>query len=143
VGYVRTVRTGSGATAVQIVHGSRRVRFTAILLRPAACATHGDRAAHSAGRTGGRRATGQPPQLIASDVRAYEEVSVKVSHIPLRVAIGAFILNSGLSKQGLEGQAAEGVHAMAASVRQRDAKPRSADSRAGDLGRSQAQSRTS
>jgi hypothetical protein len=36
-----------------------------------------------------------------------------VSHIPLRVATGAFILNSGLSKQGLEGQAAEGLHAMA------------------------------
>ena len=41
---------------------------------------------------------------------------MKVSHIPLRVATGAFILNSGLSKQGLEGQAAEGVHAMAAGA---------------------------
>lgn len=38
---------------------------------------------------------------------------MQVSHIPLRVATGAFILNSGLSKQGLEGQAAEGLHAMA------------------------------
>lgn len=36
-----------------------------------------------------------------------------LSHIPLRVATGAYILNSGLSKQGLEGQAAEGLHAMA------------------------------
>jgi hypothetical protein len=38
---------------------------------------------------------------------------MKVSHIPLRLATGAFILNSGLSKQGLEGQAAEGIHGMA------------------------------
>ena len=29
---------------------------------------------------------------------------MKLSHIPLRVATGAFILNSGLSKKGLEGQ---------------------------------------
>ncbi len=41
---------------------------------------------------------------------------MKLSHIPLRVATGAFILNSGLSKQGLEGQAAEGMHAMAAGA---------------------------
>ena len=41
---------------------------------------------------------------------------MKLSHIPLRVAIGAFFLNSGLSKQGLEGQAAEGVHGMAAGA---------------------------
>jgi hypothetical protein len=32
---------------------------------------------------------------------------VRLAHIPLRVATGAYILNSGLSKQGLEGQAAE------------------------------------
>jgi hypothetical protein len=38
---------------------------------------------------------------------------MKLSHIPLRVATGAYILNSGLAKQGLEGQAAEGLHAMA------------------------------
>ena len=38
---------------------------------------------------------------------------MKLAHVPLRVATGAFILNSGLSKQGLEGQAAEAVHAMA------------------------------
>jgi hypothetical protein len=41
---------------------------------------------------------------------------VRLAHIPLRVAIGAYVLNSGLSKQGLEGQAAEGVHAMAAGA---------------------------
>ena len=41
---------------------------------------------------------------------------MKLSHIPLRVAIGAFFLNSGLSKQGLEGQAAEGLHDMAADA---------------------------
>ena len=36
-----------------------------------------------------------------------------LTHLPLRIATGAFILNSGLSKRGLEGQAAEGLHAMA------------------------------
>jgi hypothetical protein len=38
---------------------------------------------------------------------------VQLAHLPLRITTGAFILNSGLSKRGLEGQAAEGVHAMA------------------------------
>jgi hypothetical protein len=38
---------------------------------------------------------------------------MKLAHLPLRVATGAYILNSGPSKQNLEGQAAEGVHAMA------------------------------
>jgi uncharacterized membrane protein YphA (DoxX/SURF4 family) len=38
---------------------------------------------------------------------------MKLSHLPLRVAIGAFVLNSGLSKRSLEGQAAELVHGMA------------------------------
>jgi hypothetical protein len=38
---------------------------------------------------------------------------MKLAHIPLRVATGAYILNSGLSKTNLEGQAAEGVHGMA------------------------------
>jgi hypothetical protein len=38
---------------------------------------------------------------------------MSLSHIPLRVAIGAFVLNSGLSKRSLEGEAAEGVHGMA------------------------------
>ncbi|MEW2385992.1 hypothetical protein AB0873_28420 [Micromonospora sp. NPDC047707] len=38
---------------------------------------------------------------------------MKVSHVPLRVSIGAFILNSGLSKRGLEGEAAQGMHGMA------------------------------
>jgi hypothetical protein len=41
---------------------------------------------------------------------------MKLAHLPLRVATGAFILNSGLSKQTLEGQAAEGVHAMASGA---------------------------
>jgi hypothetical protein len=41
---------------------------------------------------------------------------MNLAHIPLRAATGAFILNSGLSKQGLEGQAAEGVHAMAVTA---------------------------
>jgi hypothetical protein len=38
---------------------------------------------------------------------------MKISHLPLRVAIGAFILNSGMGKRNLEGQAAEAVHGMA------------------------------
>ncbi|MCE3276964.1 MAG: hypothetical protein K0R13_2819 [Propionibacteriaceae bacterium] len=41
---------------------------------------------------------------------------MKLAHLPLRVATGAYILNSGLSKQNLEGQAAEGVHGMAAGA---------------------------
>jgi uncharacterized membrane protein YphA (DoxX/SURF4 family) len=41
---------------------------------------------------------------------------MKLAHLPLRVATGAYILNSGLSKQNLEGQAADGVHGMAAGA---------------------------
>ena len=36
--------------------------------------------------------------------------------VPLRVAAGAFILNSGLNKHGIQGEAAEGVHGFAASA---------------------------
>jgi hypothetical protein len=38
---------------------------------------------------------------------------MKLSHLPLRVTTGAFILSSGLSKRSLEGEAAAGVHGMA------------------------------
>ncbi|MEH1169017.1 hypothetical protein V6V47_26905 [Micromonospora sp. CPCC 205539] len=38
---------------------------------------------------------------------------MKLAHLPLRVSIGAFILNSGLGKRNLEGGAAEGLHGMA------------------------------
>ncbi|MEV1333781.1 hypothetical protein AB0J20_29885 [Micromonospora costi] len=38
---------------------------------------------------------------------------MKLAHVPLRAAIGAFVLNSGLSKRNLEGEAAQGMHAMA------------------------------
>lgn len=38
---------------------------------------------------------------------------MKLSHLPLRVTIGAFVLNSGLSKRTLEGEAAQGLHGMA------------------------------
>lgn len=41
---------------------------------------------------------------------------MRLSHIPLRLATGAFILNSGLSKRSLAGEAAEGVHGMASSA---------------------------
>lgn len=39
----------------------------------------------------------------------------KAWHVPLRLAAGAFILQSGLSKRDLEGEAAEGLHEFAAS----------------------------
>jgi hypothetical protein len=38
---------------------------------------------------------------------------MRLSHLPLRLATGAFILNSGLGKRGLQGEAAEGLHGMA------------------------------
>lgn len=38
---------------------------------------------------------------------------LKAWHIPLRLATGAFILNSGLSKKDVEGEAAEGLHDFA------------------------------
>ena len=41
---------------------------------------------------------------------------MKLAHLPLRVATGAYILNSGMSKQSLEGQAAEGLHGMASDA---------------------------
>ena len=41
---------------------------------------------------------------------------MKFAHLPLRVATGAYILNSGLSKQDLEGEAAQGMHAMASNA---------------------------
>ena len=39
---------------------------------------------------------------------------MRLSHIPLRVTTGAFILNSGLGKRGLPEEAAAGIHGMAA-----------------------------
>jgi hypothetical protein len=41
---------------------------------------------------------------------------MKLSHIPLRLTIGAFVLNSGLSKRNLDPQTAKGIHAMAAGA---------------------------
>jgi hypothetical protein len=38
---------------------------------------------------------------------------MNLTQFPLRASIGAFVLNSGLSKWGLEGQAAEAIHGMA------------------------------
>lgn len=40
---------------------------------------------------------------------------LKLWHVPLRLATGAFILQSGLSKRGTEGEAAEGLHQFAAA----------------------------
>ena len=37
---------------------------------------------------------------------------MKLSHIPVRVATGAFILNSGLSQQGWSGRQPRLVHAI-------------------------------
>lgn len=49
---------------------------------------------------------------------------VKLSHLPARLATGAFMVNSGWSKLGADRQTAEALHAMAAgtypSVRQLD-----------------------
>lgn len=41
---------------------------------------------------------------------------MKLSHLPLRITTGAFILNSGMAKKGLEGQPAEGLHGMATAA---------------------------
>jgi hypothetical protein len=40
-------------------------------------------------------------------------VRLKLWHVPLRLATGAFILDSGLSKRGARGEAAEGLHSFA------------------------------
>ncbi len=41
---------------------------------------------------------------------------MRLSHVPLRVTTGAFILNSGLSKRGLPEEAAAGMQGMASSA---------------------------
>lgn len=41
---------------------------------------------------------------------------IKLHHVPPRLAAGAFILNSGLNKRGLEGEAAAGMQQMAAQA---------------------------
>lgn len=41
---------------------------------------------------------------------------MKLSHFPLRVTTGAYILNSGLQKRSLEGEPATAVHGMAAGA---------------------------
>jgi hypothetical protein len=41
---------------------------------------------------------------------------MKLSHIPLRLATGGFILNSGLGKTGLDRDSAAGIQAMAANI---------------------------
>ncbi|MCW3845364.1 hypothetical protein ONA70_35405 [Micromonospora yasonensis] len=41
---------------------------------------------------------------------------MRLTHAPLRVSIGAYILNSGLGKRNLEGEAAAGMHGMAAGA---------------------------
>jgi uncharacterized membrane protein YphA (DoxX/SURF4 family) len=41
---------------------------------------------------------------------------MNLSHLPLRVAIGAFFVNSGMSKRNLDGEAAAGMHGMAANA---------------------------
>ncbi|MCO1594312.1 hypothetical protein M8C17_03960 [Micromonospora sp. RHAY321] len=41
---------------------------------------------------------------------------MKLAHLPLRVSIGAYILNSGLTKRNLEGEAAQGMHGMAVAA---------------------------
>src|SRR3954453_1082117 len=41
---------------------------------------------------------------------------MRLSHVPLRLTTGAFMLNSGLGKRSLEGEAADRVHGMAANA---------------------------
>ncbi len=41
---------------------------------------------------------------------------MRLSHIPLRLSTGAFILNTGLSKRSLDKESAAGLQAMAAGV---------------------------
>ncbi|MBQ1037507.1 hypothetical protein [Micromonospora sp. C81] len=41
---------------------------------------------------------------------------MKLAHLPLRVSIGAYVLNSGLGKRNLEGADAEGMHGMAVAA---------------------------
>lgn len=41
---------------------------------------------------------------------------MKLSHVPLRLATGAFILNSGLTKRNLPPEAAAGLQGMAANA---------------------------
>ena len=41
---------------------------------------------------------------------------MRLSHLPLRLATGAFILNSGYAKRGLDAESAAGMQGMAASV---------------------------
>lgn len=45
-----------------------------------------------------------------------EETTVKLWHLPLRLAAGAIILNSGLNKRGAPPEAAEGLHGMASTA---------------------------
>ncbi|MET7752777.1 hypothetical protein [Micromonospora sp. NPDC005367] len=38
---------------------------------------------------------------------------MRIAHVPLRASIGAYMLNSGLTKRNLEGEAAQATHSMA------------------------------
>ena len=50
---------------------------------------------------------------------------MRLSHLPLRLTTGAFILNSGIGKVGMDPQSAQGLHGMAAGAipAVRDVKP--------------------
>ena len=41
---------------------------------------------------------------------------MRISHLPLRASTGAFILNSGLGKRGLDAESAAGMQGMASAV---------------------------
>src|SRR5690625_5141212 len=41
---------------------------------------------------------------------------VLARHLPPRIAMGAFILNSGLNKRGVDPETAQGMHGMAAGA---------------------------
>lgn len=55
---------------------------------------------------------------------------MKLSHVPLRLTTGAFILNSGLSKRKLPPEAADGLHGMA-----QNAVPQVKDMKPADFGK--------
>lgn len=53
---------------------------------------------------------------------------MKLSHLPLRVTTGAYILNSGMGKKDLEGNAAAGLHGMASAALPRQLREMESDS---------------
>ncbi|MEC5203264.1 hypothetical protein RCH17_002072 [Arthrobacter sp. MP_M7] len=62
-----------------------------------------------------RRPSGEP-RLFVSNNQHLKGFPMRLSHLPLRLTTGAFILNSGLNKRRLDAEGAAGLQAMAARV---------------------------